>query len=200
MKIYKVTNKIDGKIYIGQTTQSITERWWQHCHRSPSQPHRSYIYNAIQKDGVENFTIECIATVDNIDALNALEIHYIKTLDTLAPKGYNLHPGGRGKTCHPDTKAKISATLKGRPIANRWTGGNKTPRTDETKAKIRASMTDVAQPWKYKKVVVLETGVIYESVNAAAKATGIARTTVSTLLRLGRQHKKSGQTFKFVEE
>lgn len=199
MIIYKITNKISGKVYVGQTTQSIVERFWQHCNRSPSQTHRSYVYNAIQKDGKDNFTIEQIASAETIDQLNALEIAYIEELDSIAPNGYNLQEGGNNKTCHEETRAKISNTLKGRPIKNRQNGAEKgRPVSNERKAMISKTMTGVAQPWKYK-AVIDSNGVIHESVQSAAKALGVSRATISQLIKTGKTG-RLGLSFKFKQK
>lgn len=199
MIIYKITNKLNAKIYIGQTIQSLAERWSGH-----SRPHRgkhkarSAIANAIQLYGKENFIIEQIDSASSIEELNELEQKYIYRFNTLCPNGYNLELGGENKECHPDTKAKISNTLKGRPIKNRMNGAPKGRKVSESrKAQISATMTGVPQPWKHKKVICLETGDIYESVNAAAKALGIARPNLSQILKSGRKHRKLGLTFKF---
>jgi group I intron endonuclease len=200
MIIYKITHKESGKLYIGQTTQSLTERLWQHSHRSPSQSHRSAIYNAIIKYGIEAFTIEQIDTAISIANLNLLEIKYIAQYNSLSPNGYNLLKGGDNKECHIETKAKISETLKGRPIKNRMNGAPKGRKvSDERKAMISATMTGVSQPWKYKKVLVVETGEVFESVNAAAKALGINRPALSSALINGSRNRKTGFTFKFAE-
>lgn len=198
MIIYKITNLKDGKSYIGQTTQKLTERWWQHCNRSPSQNHRSYIYNAIHKDGAENFVVEQLDSASTLEGLNLLEIHYVTKFNTIAPAGYNLHPGGRGKTCHPDTKAKISAALKGRPIKNRQNGAAKgRPVSLERRAQISATLKGRPQPSKYKPVLCVETGTVYESVNAACAALKVDRVTMSGLIKSGKCS-RAGLTFKFI--
>lgn len=200
MLIYKITNKLNGKIYIGQTVQNLTDRWSDHSRPCTGQHvNKTAVANAIRKYGRENFTIEEIDTASNLDELNIKEQTYIKALNSLVPNGYNLEVGGNNKQCHPDTKAKISATLKGTPITNRWSGGNTAPRTEETKAKIRASMTGVPQTWKYKPVLANETGVIYESVQAAAKALDIDRVTISSLIKSGKVG-RLGLSFKFVKK
>ncbi len=201
MLIYKITNKINGKIYIGQTTQSIAERWWQHRRRSPSQTHRSAIHNAIQLHGESSFTIEIIATGASIEELNRLEVEFIARYNSLAPNGYNFLKGGLNKECHPETKALIAAKLRGRPIKNRQNGAKKGRRlTKEWKDKISATMTGVPQPWKYKPVRAIETGVVYESVNAASEATGIERTGLLYLLRTGGRNRGTGLTFEYVDK
>jgi hypothetical protein len=94
-KIYKLTNKIYNekqqcfKAYIGLTSQNVEKRFYEHCNI----PGCVAIYNAIQKYGKENFTIEILH--DNIktevEALK-LETHYIDKYNTLTKnnKGYNI--------------------------------------------------------------------------------------------------------------
>ena len=92
--IYKITNTLDNKIYVGQTTRNITERWREHKSRSaPSDG--TYLHNAIAKYGEDNFVIEEIDTCSD-DELNNREIEWIAILDTMYPNGYNLTKGGEG--------------------------------------------------------------------------------------------------------
>ena len=104
MIIYKVTNKLDDKIYIGQTIKSIEIRFRQHLHsmRCP------LLSKAIKKHGKENFKVELIDTAMSIDELNDKEIHWISFYNCLAPNGYNLESGGRNKIVHDDTKKLMS--------------------------------------------------------------------------------------------
>ncbi len=187
MIIYKITNLITGKIYIGQTVQKLLDRWSDHSRPSAgAHPNKSAIGSAIRKYGKENFKIEQIDSAGTLEALNILEIHYITKYNTLSPNGYNLELGGDSKLCHPETRAKISATLKGRPIKNRMNGAPKgRPVSEARRAQISATMTGVAQPWKYK-AVIDSAGTIYESVNACATALGVSRVTISGLLKSGK--------------
>lgn len=199
MIIYKITNKINDKIYVGQTILPLSDRWSDHTrpHRGKNKA-RSAIALAIKKYGKENFSIEIIAYGTSLENLNALEKQYIIEFSCLAPNGYNLSPGGDNKECHPDTKAKIAATLKGRPIKNRQNGA-KPGRPCTWGDKISKSMTGVAQPWKYKKVVANETGIVYESVNAAARELNVDRVTISGLIKSGKVG-RLGLSFKFFKE
>jgi len=108
MVIYKITNKINGKIYIGQTTTSIKDRWKSHCKRKD----RPGISHAIQKYGKENFTIEEIDGANSLSELNYLEEHYIYTYNSLAPNGYNLTSGGKNAKHSDETKKKMSESAK----------------------------------------------------------------------------------------
>lgn len=88
--IYKITNKVNGKSYIGQTRYTIEFRWKQHQHKKDN----TYFHNAIHKYGVGNFSIEILEECD-IDMMNAREIFYIAKFDTFR-NGYNLTIGGDG--------------------------------------------------------------------------------------------------------
>ena len=88
--IYKITNKVNGKSYIGQTRYTIEFRWKQHQHKKDN----TYFHNAIKKYGIENFSIEILEEC-NINDLNSREIFYIAKYDTFN-NGYNLTIGGDG--------------------------------------------------------------------------------------------------------
>ena len=93
--IYKITNKITSKAYVGQTTRNIYERWREHKSRAnPSDG--SYLHNAMAKYGHENFTIEEIDNCDD-DIINEKEIEWIAIFNTYYPNGYNLTTGGEGQ-------------------------------------------------------------------------------------------------------
>ena len=97
MLIYKITNRINGKVYIGQTTRPLTVRWKQHC--NPANTNCIALHRAIQKYGKENFTVEQIDVACDIDELNEKEIYWIKFYDSVnSEKGYNLKVGGEHTT------------------------------------------------------------------------------------------------------
>lgn len=112
MFIYSLTNEVNGKRYIGQTTRSVEWRWSQHLkHRlTVDFP----IYRALRKYGPDNFTVETLAVSCSIECLNRLESLVIQAYRTLAPNGYNLDSGGKNNTVHPDTVKRMSAAHKGK--------------------------------------------------------------------------------------
>jgi len=114
MLVYKIINKINGKTYIGQTTRSIEDRWIEHC--KPANELRSYISNAIQKHGKENFVIEELSKAVTQEELDALESKLIETHRTMSPNGYNLRMGGSGGALSEEVKLKISMTSKGKKL------------------------------------------------------------------------------------
>ena len=88
--IYKITNKVNGKSYIGQTRYTIEFRWRQHLHKKDN----TYFHNAIRKYGADNFIVEKLEEC-NIEDLNEREIYYIAKYNTFKD-GYNLTIGGDG--------------------------------------------------------------------------------------------------------
>lgn len=95
--IYGATNKINGKIYIGQTTKSLAERRYAHINsaKNHSSPY-GILHKAIRKYGFDSFTWKIIARCDSKKELNEMEFHYIKQYSSHVPNGYNLTYGGEG--------------------------------------------------------------------------------------------------------
>lgn len=89
-RVYKITNKINNKYYIGMTKQELGKRFSQHKTASKRASTKSYLYNAMKKYGVENFEIEQLFQFENREDCCNKEIECIsKNLD-----GYNLAKGG----------------------------------------------------------------------------------------------------------
>ena len=94
--IYKITNLINQKAYIGKTINSIEERWKEHKkeairQRAENRP----LYKALNNYGVENFSVELVEEVDVKD-LSEREIYWIGYYHTYT-EGYNATLGGDGK-------------------------------------------------------------------------------------------------------
>lgn len=109
MIIYKITHKLSGKIYIGQTVQPLKHRWYSHN----SQKACAYLHRALKKYGKDAFTIEEIGSYKTIEDLNDAEEYYIDWFNCLSPNGYNLMTGGNNKLMHEDTRKKMSESHKG---------------------------------------------------------------------------------------
>ena len=116
-RIYKITNKLNGMSYIGQTTNTIMYRFNTHCNEKRNNRH---ISNAIQKYGKDNFTIELIAETNNQHNLNKLESFYTLKFNTLRPNGYNFRAGGKQNgICSNELRKKISEAKIGKPLLKR---------------------------------------------------------------------------------
>lgn len=92
--VYCITNKINGKQYIGKTISSIKKRYQQHCNDSKRFPDRP-LYRAMNKYGIENFVIEVLEECD-YKILSEREMYWISQKDTYH-SGYNATVGGDGK-------------------------------------------------------------------------------------------------------
>ena len=130
MFIYKVTNIITGKSYIGQTIHSIEYRWKNHINASKRS--KNYFHRAIQKHGAENFVIKCVVRCSSREELNIREVAMIRIYGTLSPNGYNMATGGKSKVFTDEMREKMSISAKINP-AKYWLGKNL---TQETKDKI----------------------------------------------------------------
>lgn len=111
MIIYKIQNKINGKIYIGQTVGTLQRRISQHKSNSKK---KSVINMAIRKYGWDNFVAEVIDSAKSIEELNQKEIYWIQHYESIAPNGYNLEIGGKNAINSEETRKKISQSLKGK--------------------------------------------------------------------------------------
>ena len=113
--IYKITNAINDKSYIGLTINDAEKRFKKHKSMIYSNG-CSALYNAFKKYGIENFTVETIYSTDDKKELMRLEKLYISKFNTISPNGYNLTTGGENCKVTNETKVKISKALKGRKV------------------------------------------------------------------------------------
>lgn len=107
MYIYKTTNLVNNKIYIGQT-----------IHDDPKYLGGGRLIKmAIEKYGRENFTKEILETCSKREDLSGREIYWIKKLNSRDPKiGYNMAEGGASFYVTEESKKKVSESLKGKYV------------------------------------------------------------------------------------
>jgi group I intron endonuclease len=110
--VYCVTNLVNGKMYVGQTTRTISARWNQH--KNKLRKSCTALSNAIALYGANSFEIKEVCKASNKDELDFLEAKFIADLGTLSPNGYNLRLGG-------STYGKFSEEAKARLKAARNT-------------------------------------------------------------------------------
>ena len=125
--IYQITNKINGKSYIGFTTLPSGKRWKRHIYLT-NRGSKIYFHNAIRKYGPENFTCEILE--DGWSPEIGLKIREPYWISVLKPE-YNLTAGGEGQLgryMSEETKHKISLSNKGKTLS------------EETRVKISLGM------------------------------------------------------------
>lgn len=124
--LYRITNKIDGTSYFGQTN-NVNKRWAGRCRRVRSKlPLRrnGYLHKAMKKHGIKNFIVEALGFCLSRNAANVAEIALIKYWNDRV-KLYNLNPGGGANSGYKVIYAdpigrgrKISKALKGRTFSS----------------------------------------------------------------------------------
>jgi len=159
MLIYKATNLITGKSYIGQTTKDLNSRI--HKHIISSKNPKLLFHRTINKYGFDSFKWEIIeSNLKNIKELNEKEIFYVIKYDTYYPNGYNLSIGGGSNSGYhhsEETRKMFSKQKAGgkhpffgkkrpdhsRTMKGRYSGSNHPiygkHLSNETKAKISLS-------------------------------------------------------------
>lgn len=151
-KIYKVTNTVNGKIYIGKTSETVEKRWNRHVWFA-TKGRDIYFSNAIRKYDEDAFIIEVIAEAETDEWSSYLERMWILLLESANRKiGYNSTYGGEGfatgdknpnrlnprrgkqiwnfgKSLSPEIREKISKSLMGKGAGenNPFYGKSHTP-------------------------------------------------------------------------
>lgn len=210
MIIYCITNKVNGKQYVGQTVRSLEERYSEHCRKL-----NTVVGKAIKKYGKENFDIEILDSSLIIDDLNDKETYWIKEKNTIIPNGYNLCYGGNstlGYKHKTTSKLKMSATKKrlGNMVGekNHFYGKK---HTDETRAVMSAAWTDerkkkLAEDSKIRhainqavKVKNVTTGEVFDSIKEAAEMFGLKSTNITSVCR-GRRKSAGGFEWEYINK
>jgi len=111
--IYKIENQVNGKVYIGQTMQSLRQRKAEHLTRLRANKRQHKLYQALRKYGEESFLFSEIAYVLNDEDLDAVEIAMIKQYNSFE-RGYNSTAGG--DSLSQATKDLLSKMFKGRKM------------------------------------------------------------------------------------
>lgn len=132
--VYKITNTINGKIYIGKhSTDDINDGYMGSGIR---------VKQAYQKYGLENFSKEVIQFYTSEEELNQGEIYWIARFNSTDQNiGYNLTYGGDGGILTEEARKKLSAVKKGKPLSEehrrKISEGNKgKPKSEEHRRKM----------------------------------------------------------------
>ena len=110
--IYKVENKVNGKLYIGQT---ICPKNRRKQHLSKTFHGNPVLDRAVLKYGRNSFDFSILEELETLDDANEKEIHWIQQLNSLVPSGYNLKEGGNaGGSDSDETRQKKSFSKQGK--------------------------------------------------------------------------------------
>ncbi len=146
MIVYKATNRINGKVYIGLTTKTIKERKKAHINdatnRATNKNYQNPYYLALRKHGVYNFYWRQLIECSSIKELYDMREFYIKHYNSMNREfGYNCTNGAMHFKFCEETKKKTSESLKGEnsPFY-------RIPRTQEAKDKISKALSGENHP------------------------------------------------------
>lgn len=205
MIIYKLTNKVNGKVYIGKTERTIKERMDEHIRHN-------YIVvdKAIRKYGIDSFVVEVVDSASSIEELDKKEQEWIEKCDCLLPKGYNQTFGGstsKGFHHRDESKQKMSISKseaykgEGNPFYGK-------KHSEESKAKMSRSRKGrvLSEEWKEKigkaqrkKVINLDTDEVFDSVKSAAEHYNLKDTHIVRVCK-GKRKKTGNYRWSYYDE
>lgn len=133
-RIYKITNQVNGKFYVGRTIKSLQHRFRNHCYEALERNSKNYFHKAIRKYGKENFIVEQIEICDP-NSIGEREMFWICELNP----HYNQTLGGDGGMLGFKHSEKTKSILSEKRMG-KFTG-DKNPfygqhHTEETKQKL----------------------------------------------------------------
>ena len=172
--IYKISNNVNDKVYIGQTIETIEKRFKDHISASKCENKKGVIlYNAMHKYGVENFSHEILKENLTKNEADYWERYYIEEFDTIK-NGYNLKTGGTHCIYSEASKQKMSKN-------HADVSGEKNPmygkkHSLESRIKMSQNRHDKkgSESCFAKKVICVETQEIFGCIKDAAEWCGLS--------------------------
>ena len=150
--IYVLTNKLNGKKYIGQSQQADIKSRWRSYHAMKKHSIGTVLLNALKKNGIDNFKFQIICICFDEDC-NQYEKDYIKKYNTMKPNGYNMQDGGKNPSITCRKKIVLSdeekEKRKGRFLGEKSANFGK-PISDEQKKKLSEAVKRAFVDSKFK--------------------------------------------------
>jgi group I intron endonuclease len=115
--LYRITNLINNKNYIGQTV-APKQRWYDHKKVAKNNPNQ-IVHHAMIKHGINNFEFVIIASCKSLEDANQLETSLVSQYESHVStgKGYNMTLGGMNAPKTEEWKQKVSQTLMGHEVS-----------------------------------------------------------------------------------
>lgn len=148
--VYKITNVITDKSYIGWTSKNAEVRWDEHVKTAARNKDNRKFYNAIRKYGIDSWKTETLCETSTNEEAKLKEIFYIDLFESFI-KGYNSTKGGDGNNgivmSEESNKARSNA-LKGKKKSTSTIEKFKQRKqTESTKKAISEAHTGMKKPW-----------------------------------------------------
>lgn len=195
MYIYKITNLVNNKIYIGSTVRDLETRFNEHC-RPCSKKH--FITKAILKHGRDNFRIELLEEVDDYSILFKREGELIRQHNSLHPNGYNLHDNNQYSEPNNGIRKQKRPTDECLELARKARIGSK--HTEETLKLISKNRKGIVAYTKPILAINLTTKeeIKFSSIKEASTTLKVHKHSISNILHGWAYKTKNGFTFKFI--
>lgn len=197
--IYIITNKLNGKQYIGQTN-NFDRRMRQYKRYAHV---KQAIKHAINKHGWENFEMKPLCIVEDYMA-DETEIGCIKSYNTMAPNGYNLTTGGQHSNRLKKHSNEFSSEHKAK-LKIAWERRRLTPVSDETKNKLsklrkgrKQSAEHIKRRCHPRTTLCVDTGETFESAKQAAIAYSVCSSGITRAALYGVKCKN--KNWKYIEK
>jgi len=193
MVVYKITNKLNNKVYVGQTSRTMKERIKDH-----KKSNNSLIGKDIRQFGIDNFSIEILEEVSTREEAYRKEIEWIAKCDCLIPKGYNQCKGGKatdGYKYSEEVRHQMSVSRKGKYVGeNNPFYGKHHSEEQRKKWSEQRRGRKLTEEWKRKvglasmrKVRNVDTGEVFNSIKEACEKYNLKDTHISRVCRGGRK-------------
>ena len=174
--VYKHTSP-SGKAYVGITRQRPEQRW----QGGLGYRNNEHFFRAILKYGWDNFTHEILHTGLDKDSACAIEAEIIRAeMYNDKRYGYNITSGGEAFKHSSESIQKMKVNRKGK---------GRQPKSAVTRRKMSENHSGGAAS---KRVICLSTGIIYESINDAARDTGVDKSPISRCCRGVKHYNTAG--------
>ena len=213
--VYVHTLKIDNRKYFGITCQKPEERW----RNGEGYKGSTHMYNAIQKYGWDSFNHKILHECSTLEEAYLYEVYYIAKYNTTNEEyGFNCHSGGPNPKRHWKSNKRQSESRKGKKyegeaLAHILNNVQKAiehnkgrHRSEETKRKISEAHKGMTYNEETKQklrevaslsVLCVETSKTYSSMTEAAKATGVSKCAISSVIH-GRNKTAAGYHWKLM--
>ena len=194
MLVYKITNLVNGKIYVGQTTRTLPQRWAEH---KRGKDRCSVLNAAIKKHGFQNFGREVLQVCSSQDELNKQEVFWISELSAnKRGVGYNMSLGGKHAPLTENARLKLSLAKKG------------VKKSPETIARMRVAakkrgVSPITRQ-RFKEVCCVpircvSTGCEFPSIIAASRETGCHPISIR-MVSMNKKSSTKGLVFEFIKK
>jgi len=192
MLVYRITNTVNGKVYIGihGKTSDVQNRWMVHLKKAKCGS-QLYIHRAIRKYGPGSFTVEVLHHAKTEEELRAMETFFIAQHQShIRENGYNQTSGGDGLWNPSDELRRRLSRIH-----------TETQASPEYRAKMSAKMKLVTPTanncCKSKSVHCLDTGETFPSLQEVVERLGGCTRNLSRAIQ--RNWKFFGRRFEYVQ-